>query len=202
MGQAARWEATDYLRSLVEDEVEEVEGDELSGGEKGGGHIYGHNTIRFGPLTIPEYLRDEIRYWRSPQFAGYVGQMTRKAAWSHPRIGLPELPVCTEPGLVVARRGLARHRIQRIRGAASSSKGSPSRSATEARWRPSQPATSGLDRDNVVTAQQEGEDARRGAARTRLLDFLGGRRQNPGYRLGFKPLIPLGRRSVTGNSIT
>jgi hypothetical protein len=79
-GQAAKWEATDYLRSLVEDEVDEVEGDEPSEEEKGERHIYGHNTNRFDPLTIPEYLRDMIPYWRTPQFAGYVGQMTRTAA--------------------------------------------------------------------------------------------------------------------------
>jgi hypothetical protein len=79
-GQAAKWEATDYLRSLVEDGVEEVRGEELSEEEKGEGHIYGQSTIRFQPSTIPEYLRDEIQYWRSPIFVGYVGQMTRTAA--------------------------------------------------------------------------------------------------------------------------
>ena len=79
-GQAAKWEATDYLRSLVEDEVEE-DGDELSGmkGEERR-HIYGHNTIRFEPLTIPEYLKDEIQYWKSPRFAGWVGQSIRMVA--------------------------------------------------------------------------------------------------------------------------
>ena len=82
-GQAAKWEATDYLRSLVEDEVDEVEGvnrDEVREEEKGKGHIYGHNTIHFETLTVPEYLLDEIPYWKSPQFAGYVGQTTRIAA--------------------------------------------------------------------------------------------------------------------------
>jgi hypothetical protein len=79
-GQAAKWEATAYLRSIVEDEVGEVGGDEVREEGKGEGHIYGHDTIRFDPLTIPEYLRSEVRHWKSPQFAGCVGQTTRKAA--------------------------------------------------------------------------------------------------------------------------
>jgi hypothetical protein len=82
-GQAAKWEATDYLRSIVEDEKDEaveVGGDEVREEGKGEGHIYGHNNIRFDPLTIPEYLRGEVRHWKSPQFAGCVGQTTRKAA--------------------------------------------------------------------------------------------------------------------------
>jgi hypothetical protein len=78
-GRAAKWEATDYLRGLVEDEVEEA-GDELSGSGKGERHIYGHNTMRFNLLTTPEYLRDEVQYWKSPQFAGCVGQTIRTAA--------------------------------------------------------------------------------------------------------------------------
>jgi hypothetical protein len=79
-GQAARWEATDYLRSLVEDGVEEVEGDGVRGEEKEEEHIYGHNTIHSGILTLPDYLRAEFRHWKSPQFAGYVGQTTRMVA--------------------------------------------------------------------------------------------------------------------------
>ena len=82
-GQAAKWEATDYLRSLVEDDVEEVgedRGEGLSEGGKGEGHIYGHNPIHLDPTTIPEYLRGEVRHWKSPRFAGCVGQTARSAA--------------------------------------------------------------------------------------------------------------------------
>jgi hypothetical protein len=79
-GQAAKWEATDYLRSLVEDEVEEVDGDEVSEGGEGEEHIYGHNIIHLARMTIPEYLKDEIRQSKTPQFAGYVGQTTQRAA--------------------------------------------------------------------------------------------------------------------------
>jgi hypothetical protein len=79
-GQACRWEATDYLRSIAEVDEEEVVEGAIPMEGRGEEHIYGHNTIRFNPDTIPDYLRDEVQYWESPHFAGYVGQMTSQAA--------------------------------------------------------------------------------------------------------------------------
>ena len=78
-GQAAKWEATDYLRSIASVDEEKVE-ENTQGEERKEEHIYGHNTLRFSAQTIVAYLRGEAQHWKTPQFAGYLGQMKSQAA--------------------------------------------------------------------------------------------------------------------------
>ncbi|QDV37563.1 hypothetical protein ElP_55030 [Tautonia plasticadhaerens] len=79
-GQAAKWEATGYLRSIAEVEEEVGTGEDREEVEREEGHIYGQHLEDPATLGFIQRLRDESGHWKTPQFAGYAGQTTRIAA--------------------------------------------------------------------------------------------------------------------------
>ena len=80
-GQAAKWDATEYLRSIAKVEEVVVEGEgSLEEERREEEHIYGHNTLRLSPETLEYDYSDCFPPWKSPLFGGFVGQSRRLAA--------------------------------------------------------------------------------------------------------------------------
>lgn len=72
--------------------------------EKGERHIYGHNTIRFDPMTIPEYLRDEIQILEISPIRRLRRAIDTNGSLITRENGSSTLPVCTQFRNQAARR--------------------------------------------------------------------------------------------------
>ena len=79
-GKAAKWEATEYLRSIAEVKEDKAGAGDDREEEREEGHIYGQQFDDFETLSFLAHLRDESGLWKAPQFAGYAEQPTRKVA--------------------------------------------------------------------------------------------------------------------------
>ena len=82
-GKAAKWEGTEYLRSIarVEGKVVVSEGvGSLEEKKEEEEHTYGHNNIRLSPDTLDYDYSECFPPLKVPLFAGFVGQKPRLAA--------------------------------------------------------------------------------------------------------------------------